>query len=110
VNGEVRLVVSFRHPDDPDAFERHLDSVLLPQLRAMPGWQRMERLRVFDAAEAPGQNPYLQLVFAFENRPSLREALRSAEGQRAGRALQDLPSGAVAVYIADVDVDPSPEG
>lgn len=80
------LLVLFRTPQDPEAFENHYLNVHLPLARRLPG---LRSFRVDRAApngpDAAGYHFVAQLEFA--NMTDLRDALRSPEGQAAGNDL-----------------------
>jgi hypothetical protein len=99
---QAKLVVSFRAPDNGQAFERYFQTALWPQLAALPGVLASERHDIFDVAGQRLAQPYLQIVLTFANRTALDQALHSEAGLRAGRTLADLPEGAVHVHVAEV--------
>lgn len=104
---EERLVLAFRAPDDPEAFERYWETQLWPQLRRLPGWVRAERWEVLDTAGRRMAQPYMEVVLAFPDAATLSAALASPEGTAAGRMLSELPEGALRVRVLRGGVIPA---
>lgn len=83
------LLILFRTPQDPEAFERHYVGVHLPLARRMPG------LRSVRVDRTVGGDPALReyhLVtrMEFDSREDMRTALRSPQGLAAGNDLNEF--------------------
>jgi uncharacterized protein (TIGR02118 family) len=91
------MVMLFTHPDDPVAFDRRFVTEYLPAVRALPGLQGVEVLRVVDAplGEAPY---YLMAELHFVDGEALRTAATSQAGRAAREALRFAPGLATTMY------------
>ncbi len=80
------LLVLFRTPEDPEAFERHYLKVHLPVARRLPGLVSIRVDRVVHG-DSGGEGYHFVAQLEFESLEDVRKALRSPEGQAAGNDL-----------------------
>lgn len=95
-----KLVLAFRPPADPPAFERRWSEEFVPLAERMPGLRRVAVARAYGGPSGP---PEIHLLheFYFDDEAALRGAMASPEGQRAGRALMEFAAGRVSLVFAE---------
>ena len=77
----ARMVVIYKTPEDPKAFDQHYFDVHIPMAKKLPG------LRSYDVSRGPiltpagGSTPYLIGTLHFDDMPAIRNAFASPEGQ-----------------------------
>jgi len=76
----ARMVVIYKTPTDPGAFDAHYFSVHVPLVKKLPG------LRGYDVSRGPvltptGPEPYLVATLHFDDRVSILGAFASPEGK-----------------------------
>jgi uncharacterized protein (TIGR02118 family) len=79
----ARMVVIYRNPKDPEAFDHHFDQVHAPLVRALPGLRKMELSR--GPVVSPRGEPIAHLVVTlhFDSVAAMRDAFASPEGKAA---------------------------
>jgi uncharacterized protein (TIGR02118 family) len=84
-----QLTALYNHPEDPAAFDRHMNTVHVPLASKMPGLRRYTVTR--PGPDADGNQPayYLVAVLEWDDQAAFATAVGSAEGQA---ALADLPN------------------
>ncbi|MCC7209895.1 MAG: EthD family reductase [Anaerolineae bacterium] len=92
----VKLTILYRRPADLPAFELNYNQNLA-LLERMPGIQRRQACTVIGGPA--GQSTYYRILeFYFEDLPTLDAALRSPQGQAAGRDLMTFAPDAELVF------------
>src|SRR5689334_12385430 len=76
-----RMIVIYRTPTDPAAFDKHYVDVHLPLAHKLPGLLRYEVSKRPIATPAGDDEPYLIAILHFESLISLRQAFATAEGR-----------------------------
>lgn len=76
-----RMVVIYRTPADPAAFDRHYADVHLPLAHKLPGLQRYEVSKRPIATPAGDAEPYLIAILHFDSLDALRQAFATPEGR-----------------------------
>jgi uncharacterized protein (TIGR02118 family) len=76
----ARMVVIYRTPKDPSAFDEHYFSVHIPLAKKLPG------LRGYDVSRGPivtptGPEPYLVATLHFDDRAAILTAFATPEGK-----------------------------
>lgn len=96
----VKLTILFRQPEDPMAFESQYN-YNLSLMEKMPGLKRRQACVVFGSPA--GQSPYYRILeLYFEDNNALDQAMRSAEGQAAGRDLMQFAGKTVDLLFSEV--------
>jgi uncharacterized protein (TIGR02118 family) len=95
-----KLLIQFLNPPDVEDFEHKWSEGFVPLAERMPGLKRVSVSRIY-GGPAGEVNLHLVHEFFFENAQSLRHAMSSPEGQRAGQALLDFASEYVTICFAE---------
>lgn len=97
----VKLIVLYKKPADPAAFDKHYFDVHAPLAAKMPGLRKMEVARCYGA---PGGEPrfYLQAEMYFDNKEALTAALSSHEGKAAGKDVMSFAGDLITMIFAEV--------
>jgi uncharacterized protein (TIGR02118 family) len=85
----ARMVVIYKTPRDPKAFDKHYFEVHVPMAKTLPGLRRYDVSKDAILAPAGGSTPYLIATLHFDDMSAIRNAFASPEGQAcaADRAL-----------------------
>jgi len=96
----ARLIVLYRQPEDPAAFDAHYRDVHTPIVRQYPN---MRGLKVSKADGVAGRTPdyYLVSEMAFDSRADLDAALASEPGMESGRDLRNFAAAGATLLIVD---------
>lgn len=76
-----RMVVIYRTPRDPAAFDEHYFNVHVPLAKRLTGLRRYEVSRRPIAAPAGDPEPYLVATLDFDSMDALRQAFATADGK-----------------------------
>ena len=76
-----RMVVIYRTPKDPAAFDAHYMNVHVPLAKKLPGLRRYEVSRRPIATPAGDPEPYLIGTLYFDSLDALRQAFATPEGR-----------------------------
>lgn len=76
-----RMVVIYRTPKDPAAFDKHYFDVHIPLAHKLPGLLRYEVSKRPIATPAGDAEPYLVAILHFESLAALRAAFGTPEGR-----------------------------
>jgi uncharacterized protein (TIGR02118 family) len=98
----ARLIVLYRTPDDPAAFDAHYRDVHTPIVRRYP---KLRDFRLTKADGVAGRPPdyYLLAEMGFDSRADLEAALASDAGRESGRDLRNFASAGTTLLIVDDD-------
>jgi uncharacterized protein (TIGR02118 family) len=77
----ARMVVIYRTPRDPEAFNQHYFSVHVPMAKKLPGLRRYDVSRGSILTPVGGSTPYMIATLLFDDMPAIRNAFASPEGQ-----------------------------
>lgn len=99
----ARMVVIYRTPNDPEAFDRHYFETHIPLAKKLPG------LRKYEISRGPIVTPiglsevYLVGTLHFDDMAAIKTAFASPEGQAAGadRRLYAPDDFGVQMYLFD---------
>ncbi len=97
----AKLVVLYKQPMDPAAFDRYYLATHIPLAKKIPGLLRYE---ISDGAVASpaGASPYhLVATLEFASMGALQQGLGSAEGQAAAGDVGNFATGGVEMLIID---------
>ena len=98
----ARLIVLYRQPEDPEAFDAHYRDVHTPIVQQYPG---LRDLRLTRAVGVAGRPPdfYLMAEMSFDSRADLDAALASEPGRESGRDLRSFAAAGTTLLIVDDD-------
>jgi uncharacterized protein (TIGR02118 family) len=97
----AKLIVLYKTPADPAAFDAYYASTHIPLAKQMPGVTRYE-ISAGPVATPQGASPYhLAAVISFETIDALRAALGSPEGKAAARDLGNFAQAGAELLIFD---------
>ena len=100
----ARMVVIYRTPKDPEAFDAHYFTVHVPLAKRLPGLRKYEvsRRPILTAAGDP--EPYLVGTLFFDDLAAIRRAFATPEGQACAADRRVLAPGDddVQMYLFDV--------
>jgi uncharacterized protein (TIGR02118 family) len=97
----AKLVVLYKTPADPAAFDRYYFDTHVPLAKKIPGMLRYE-INAGPVAGPAGASPYhLVAILEFASMDTLQQALGSPEGQAAAGDLPNFATGGVEMLIFD---------
>lgn len=95
------LLVLYKNPADPAAFDRHYFSTHVPLARKIPGLRRYE-VSAGPITTPQGDAPYhLVATLSFDSLDAIRQALRSPEGQATAGDLGNFAQTGVELLMFD---------
>lgn len=99
----AQMIVIYRTPEDPAAFDRHYFEVHVPMAKRLPGLRRYEISRRPVLTPAGDPEPYLIGTLYFDDLAAIRSAFASPEGQAcaADRRVLAPNDGDVQMYLFD---------
>jgi uncharacterized protein (TIGR02118 family) len=77
----ARMVVIYKTPRDPKAFDQHYFSVHVPMAKQLPGLRKYDVSRGSIVSPVGGSTPYLIATLHFDDVPAIWNAFASPEGQ-----------------------------
>ena len=96
----AKLVVLYKHPPDPVAFERYYFSTHVPIARKVPGLKNFEVSN--GPIVSPQGTPYFFAVFmSFDSMSALDAGMRSPEGAAAAADVANFAPAGADVLIVD---------
>lgn len=97
----AKLVVLYKKPADPAAFERHYFDRHVPIAKRIPGLLRYE-VNEGPVSAPGGASPYqLIATLEFESMSALRQAMGSAEGRAAAADVPNFAQAGVEMLMFD---------
>jgi uncharacterized protein (TIGR02118 family) len=98
----VRLIVLYRPPEDPAAFDSHYGETHAAIVRRYPGLRELRVTRVDGVGGRPP--PYYVIAeMAFDSRADLDAAIGSDAGRESARDLRNFAQAGVDILIVDDD-------
>ncbi len=95
-----KLMLIFRRLGDTLKMEERWSREFVPLAEKMPGLRRIALSRIKERPDGLIDVHMVHELF-FDDLEALHNAMRSAEGQAAGRALMSFASGRVSLYFAE---------
>ncbi len=97
----VKLIVLYRKPADPAAFDKHYNEIHKPLAASIPGLVKMEVARCFGS---PGGEPQFYQVaeLYFESKDALFAGLQSPEGKAAAKDVMGFAGDIIHMMFANV--------
>lgn len=77
----ARMVVIYKNPKDPAAFDKHYFEVHVPLAKQLPGLRKYEVSKGSVVALAGAREPYLVGILYFESLAAIKEAFASECGK-----------------------------
>ena len=99
----ARMVVIYRTPKDPAAFDAHYVGVHVPLAKQLPGLRKYEVSRRPILTPAGDPEPYLVAILYFDDLAAIRHAFATPQGQAcaADRLVLAPGDGDVQMYLFD---------
>lgn len=99
----ARMVVIYRTPKDPAAFDKHYFEVHIPLAKQLPGLRKYEVSRRPILTPAGDPEPYLIGTLHFDDLASMRQAFATPEGKAcaADRRVLAPDDADVQMYLFD---------
>jgi uncharacterized protein (TIGR02118 family) len=97
----AQLVVMYRTPKDPAAFDRYYFATHVPIAKKIPG------LRKYEVSEGPVATPagasdfHLVAILHFDDMAAIQRAFASPQGQAAAADVQTFATGVVDMFMFD---------
>ena len=95
-----KLMLIFRRLGDTIKMEERWSQAFVPLAEKMPGLRRIAVSRIKERADGLIDTHMVHELY-FDDLEALHDAMLSAEGQAAGRALMSFASGRVSLYLAE---------
>jgi uncharacterized protein (TIGR02118 family) len=97
----ARLVVMYKAPKDPAAFDRYYFATHVPMAKKIPGLRKYEVNRGAVATPAGPSGIHLIAILQFDDLAAIQRAFASAEGQAAAADVQTFATGGVDMFLFD---------
>jgi uncharacterized protein (TIGR02118 family) len=95
----ARLLVLYKTPTDPGAFDAYYTRTHAPLARAIPGVRRYEISRGAIATPAGASGLHLVATLHFDDVAAVTAGLASPQGQAAAGDLANFATGGVDLYV-----------
>jgi|SRR5579862_1984662 len=97
----ARLVVMYKTPKDPAAFDRHYFEKHVPIAKKIPGLKKYEVNKGPVATPAGPSGIHLIAILHFDDMAAVERAFASPEGQAATGDLANFATGGAELYFFD---------
>jgi uncharacterized protein (TIGR02118 family) len=97
----AQLVVMYKTPRDPAAFDKYYAEKHIPIAKKLPGLRKYEVSTGPVATPAGPSGYHLIATLTFDNLAALQSALGSAEGQAAGADVANFATGGAELFFFD---------
>lgn len=102
----VKLLVLYKHPKDPDEFDRLYRDTHVPLVRKIPGLVKTEVAKITGAPPGQPKPEYYQVAaLYFDSMQALGAAMNSPEGKAAGENIFGFAKDIMSMTFADVVVE-----
>ena len=97
----AQVVVTYKTPKDPAAFDKYYAEIHIPLAKKMPG------LRKFEISQGPVISPagpsgiHLMAILTFDNMAAVQAAFGSPEGKAAAADVAKFASGGADIILYD---------
>lgn len=98
----VKLIVSYGHPNDVDAFESYYANTHLPIASKIQGISKLELTKCIGTPDGSKPSQYRTAELYFDSIEELQKQMGSAEGQAAVADIPNFATGGVDVMIGEV--------
>jgi uncharacterized protein (TIGR02118 family) len=97
----AQLVVMYKTPKDPAAFDKHYAEKHIPIAKKIPGLRKYEISQGPVATPAGPSGYHLVALLQFDNLAAIQAAFGSAQGQAAVADVQNFATGGVDIFMFD---------
>jgi uncharacterized protein (TIGR02118 family) len=97
----ANLVVLYKTPTDPAAFDKYYAETHIPIAKKIPGLRRYEISRGAVASPAGPAGVHLVATLTFDSMAAIQGAFASAEGQAAAADVQKFATGGADMLMFD---------
>ena len=97
----ARLVVMYKNPNDPVAFDKYYFGTHIPIAKKIPGLRKYEVSQGLVATPAGPSGLHLVAILHFDDLAAIQNAFASAEGQAAAADVQGFATGGVDMFLFD---------
>jgi uncharacterized protein (TIGR02118 family) len=97
----ARLVVMYRTPKDPAAFDRYYFATHVPIAKKIPGLRKYEVSEGQVATPAGASGFHLIAILHFDDVAAIQRAFASPEGQAAAADVQTFATGGAEMILFD---------
>jgi uncharacterized protein (TIGR02118 family) len=97
----ARLVVMYKTPKDPAAFEKYYFETHVPIAKKIPGIKNYEVSKGPVVTPAGPSGIHLVATIHFDDLAAIQKAFASPEGQAAAADVQKFATGGVDMFISD---------
>lgn len=97
----ARLLVMYKTPKDPAAFDRYYFDKHVPLANAIPGLRKYEVSKGPVATPAGPSGIHLVAILHFDDMAAIQRAFASSEGQAAAADVQTFATGGADLYLFD---------
>ena len=98
----VKVVVTYGHPIDPEAFEKYYAETHMPIAAKIPGVAKAEFTKLIGTPDGKPATNYRLAEVYFDSMETLGAGMSSAEGQATVADLANFATGGVDVAIGEV--------
>jgi uncharacterized protein (TIGR02118 family) len=95
------LLVLYKTPTDPAAFDKYYVETHIPLAKKIPGLKSYRVSKGAVGTPAGASNIHLVAILTFDSMAALQEGLGSPEGQAAGGDVKNFASGGADLYMFD---------
>lgn len=99
----ARLLVLYKTPKNPEAFDKHYRAVHIPLAKKVPGLKHYDISTGSVGTPAGDSEVYLVAALDFESLAALKLGLASPEGQAAAGDLGNFADGGADLLIFDTE-------
>jgi uncharacterized protein (TIGR02118 family) len=97
----AKLLVLYKTPTDPAAFDTYYMDAHIPKAKQIPGLRQYEITRGPVATPAGPSGVHLAAILTFDNLEAIEAAFASPEGQKAAGDIANFATGGVDMLIFD---------
>jgi uncharacterized protein (TIGR02118 family) len=97
----AQVVVTYKTPKDPAAFDKHYAETHIPLAKKMPGLRKYEISRGPVVSGAGDSGIHLIAILSFDDLAAAQAAFCSPEGKATARDLKNFASGGADVVFFD---------
>ncbi len=97
----AQLMVHYKTPKDPTAFDKYYAEIHIPLAKKMPGLRKYQVSRGPIATPAGPSDIYLVALLTFDSMAAIQGAFGSPEGQAAAADVPKFASGGAEIMFFD---------
>jgi uncharacterized protein (TIGR02118 family) len=97
----AQVLVLYKTPKDPTAFEKHYAETHIPLAKKMPGLRKFQVSRGSVATPAGPSGIHLVAILSFDNMAAVQSAFGSAEGKATAADVPKFASGGADMMFFD---------